>query len=123
MRSAKLGCRCHPEWNTGAGILKASGGNVDHALQRYNRERLPDVKALLSLNQLWAARMGIRAEVGAWRHACTRYIIIWTLLSSSAGGCCGARELLVSDYAAECCVQLLACMAGTTWDIHGSLCA
>ena len=37
---------------------------MDQALTRYNRERLPDVKALLALNRLWAARWGVRAEVG-----------------------------------------------------------
>ena len=72
MHSAKLACRTDPGQGSGAGILKASGGNVDRALQCYNRERLPDIKALLALNQLWAARMGIRAEVGASWHACTR---------------------------------------------------
>ena len=71
MHSVMLACGICTKQACGAGILKASGGDVDRALRRYNRERLPDIKALLALNQLWAARMGIRAEVGAWRPACT----------------------------------------------------
>jgi 2-polyprenyl-6-methoxyphenol hydroxylase-like FAD-dependent oxidoreductase len=40
-----------------AGVLKdtlASGGDVDTALRRYTERRLPDVKALLLINQLMA---------------------------------------------------------------------
>ena len=48
----------------GAGTLQACGGDVDAALKRYNAERLPDVQALLNLNQMWIARLGSSQEVG-----------------------------------------------------------
>ena len=46
-----------------AGILEACGGGLDAALQQYNTERLPDVQALLTLNQMWSARLGTNQEV------------------------------------------------------------
>ena len=48
-----------------AGILEASKGNVDAALKQYNAERLPDVLALVNLNQMWSARIGMRTEVSS----------------------------------------------------------
>ena len=48
-----------------AGILEASMGNVDAALKQYNAERLPDVLALVNLNQMWSARIGMRTEVSS----------------------------------------------------------
>ena len=43
--------------------MQACNGDVDAALRQYNAERLPDVQALLKLNQMWSARMGLRQEV------------------------------------------------------------
>ena len=48
-----------------AGILEDSMGNVDAALKQYNAERLPDVLALVNLNQMWSARIGMRTEVSS----------------------------------------------------------
>ena len=36
---------------------------MDAALQRYNAERLPDIKALLNVSMMWSAAAGMRVEV------------------------------------------------------------
>ena len=36
---------------------------MDAALQQYNRDRLPDVQALLAVNQMWSNKLGMRQEV------------------------------------------------------------
>ena len=36
---------------------------MDAALRQYNKERLPDVQALLAVNQMWSNKLGMRQEV------------------------------------------------------------